>query len=114
MHQPARRCVLAVFAHPDDETAAAVGTLIHHASGDGHRAGCGAPPSLHVTPAPACRCAPPRRENWQGWGTKLLVIGTSPSSCTYKWKSTAPCFILPKPPVQSRFLWRDTVKHSAP
>ena len=31
MHQPARRCLLAVFAHPDDETSAAAGTLIHYA-----------------------------------------------------------------------------------
>ena len=31
MSQPARRCLLAVFAHPDDETSAAAGTLIHYA-----------------------------------------------------------------------------------
>lgn len=31
MNQPARRCLLAVFAHPDDETSAAAGTLIHYA-----------------------------------------------------------------------------------
>ena len=30
MSQPARRCLLAVFAHPDDETSAAAGTLIHY------------------------------------------------------------------------------------
>src|SRR5262249_56759715 len=28
MSQPVRRCLLAVFAHPDDETSAAAGTLI--------------------------------------------------------------------------------------
>ena len=31
MHQPTRRCILAVFAHPDDETSAAAGTLTHYA-----------------------------------------------------------------------------------
>jgi LmbE family N-acetylglucosaminyl deacetylase len=31
MSPPARRCLLAVFAHPDDETSAAAGTLIHYA-----------------------------------------------------------------------------------
>ena len=31
MSSPARRCLLAVFAHPDDETSAAAGTLIHYA-----------------------------------------------------------------------------------
>ena len=31
MHQPPRRCILAAFAHPDDETSAAAGTLIHYA-----------------------------------------------------------------------------------
>src|SRR5262245_49856304 len=31
MNQPARRCMLAVFAHPDDETSAAAGTLITYA-----------------------------------------------------------------------------------
>src|SRR5437016_1587178 len=31
MNQPARRCMLAVFAHPDDETSAAAGTLMHYA-----------------------------------------------------------------------------------
>ena len=31
MSQPARRCILAVFAHPDDETSAAAGTLIKYA-----------------------------------------------------------------------------------
>src|SRR5215470_16969450 len=31
MSQPVRRCLLAVFAHPDDETSAAAGTLIHYA-----------------------------------------------------------------------------------
>jgi LmbE family N-acetylglucosaminyl deacetylase len=31
MNQPARRCLLAVFAHPDDETSAAAGTLIYYA-----------------------------------------------------------------------------------
>ena len=31
MSQPARRCLLAVFAHPDDETSAAAGTLIRYA-----------------------------------------------------------------------------------
>ena len=31
MNQPARRCLLAVFAHPDDETSAAAGTLMHYA-----------------------------------------------------------------------------------
>jgi N-acetylglucosamine malate deacetylase 2 len=31
MHQPTRRCILAVFAHPDDETSAAAGTFIKYA-----------------------------------------------------------------------------------
>ena len=31
MHQLTRRCILAVFAHPDDETSAAAGTLTHYA-----------------------------------------------------------------------------------
>ncbi|MBM3223936.1 MAG: PIG-L family deacetylase [Candidatus Tectomicrobia bacterium] len=31
MHQSARRCILAVFAHPDDETSAAAGTLVQYA-----------------------------------------------------------------------------------
>ena len=31
MNQPAQRCILAVFAHPDDETSAAAGTFIHYA-----------------------------------------------------------------------------------
>jgi len=31
MNPPARRCLLAVFAHPDDETSAAAGTLITYA-----------------------------------------------------------------------------------
>jgi len=31
MSPPVRRCLLAVFAHPDDETSAAAGTLIHYA-----------------------------------------------------------------------------------
>jgi LmbE family N-acetylglucosaminyl deacetylase len=31
MHQPARRCILAVFAHPDDETSAAAGTMSKYA-----------------------------------------------------------------------------------
>ena len=31
MSQPVRHCLLAVFAHPDDETSAAAGTLIHYA-----------------------------------------------------------------------------------
>src|SRR5215813_8199625 len=31
MSPPARRCLLAVFAHPDDETSAAAGTLMHYA-----------------------------------------------------------------------------------
>src|SRR5437016_4861489 len=31
MNQPARRCMLAVFAHPDDETSAAAGTFIQYA-----------------------------------------------------------------------------------
>ena len=31
MSLPTRRCLLAVFAHPDDETSAAAGTLIHYA-----------------------------------------------------------------------------------
>ena len=31
MNQPARRCILAVFAHPDDETSTAAGTLIQYA-----------------------------------------------------------------------------------
>ena len=31
MSPPARRCLLAVFAHPDDETSAAADTLIHYA-----------------------------------------------------------------------------------
>ena len=31
MSQPARRCILAIFAHPDDETSAAAGTLIKYA-----------------------------------------------------------------------------------
>ena len=31
MHQPPRRCILAAFAHPDDETSAAAGTLIKYA-----------------------------------------------------------------------------------
>jgi LmbE family N-acetylglucosaminyl deacetylase len=31
MHQPARRCILAVFAHPDDETSAAAGTISKYA-----------------------------------------------------------------------------------
>src|SRR5215471_16536681 len=31
MSPPARRCLLAVFAHPDDETSAVAGTLIHYA-----------------------------------------------------------------------------------
>ena len=31
MSQPTRRCLLAVFAHPDDETSAAAGTLMHYA-----------------------------------------------------------------------------------
>ena len=31
MHQPTRRCILAVFAHPDDETSAAAGTFIQYA-----------------------------------------------------------------------------------
>src|SRR5262245_1084305 len=31
MHQSARRCILAVFAHPDDETSTAAGTFTKHA-----------------------------------------------------------------------------------
>ena len=31
MHQPARHCILAVFAHPDDETSTAAGTLTKYA-----------------------------------------------------------------------------------
>jgi hypothetical protein len=31
MSLPTRRCLLAVFAHPDDETSAAAGTLMHYA-----------------------------------------------------------------------------------
>jgi N-acetylglucosamine malate deacetylase 2 len=31
MHQPARRCILAVFAHPDDETSTAAGTFTKYA-----------------------------------------------------------------------------------
>lgn len=31
MNQPARRCILAVFAHPDDETSASAGTLTKYA-----------------------------------------------------------------------------------
>ena len=31
MNQPARRCILAVFAHPDDETSTAAGTLTKYA-----------------------------------------------------------------------------------
>ena len=31
MHQPPRRCILAAFAHPDDETSAAAGTFIQYA-----------------------------------------------------------------------------------
>src|SRR5712691_12802513 len=31
MNQPTRRCMLAVFAHPDDETSTAAGTFIHYA-----------------------------------------------------------------------------------
>ena len=31
MNQPARRCLLAVFAHPDDETSAAAGTFTKYA-----------------------------------------------------------------------------------
>lgn len=31
MNQPARRCILAVFAHPDDETSAAAGTFTKYA-----------------------------------------------------------------------------------
>src|SRR5215510_9425019 len=31
MSPPARRCLLAVFVHPDDETSAAAGTLMHYA-----------------------------------------------------------------------------------
>ena len=31
MNQPARRCILAVFAHPDDETSTAAGTFIKYA-----------------------------------------------------------------------------------
>src|SRR5262245_61218817 len=31
MSPPVRRCLLAVFAHPDDETSAAAGTLMHYA-----------------------------------------------------------------------------------
>ena len=31
MNQPARRCILAVFAHPDDETSTAAGTFTKYA-----------------------------------------------------------------------------------
>ncbi len=31
MHQPARSCILAIFAHPDDETSASAGTLTQYA-----------------------------------------------------------------------------------
>src|SRR3989442_12493004 len=31
MNQSTRRCILVVFAHPDDETSAAAGTLMHYA-----------------------------------------------------------------------------------
>jgi len=45
MNQPARRCILAVFAHPDDETSTAAGTFIKYA-----REGV----EIHVVTVTAC------------------------------------------------------------